>query len=576
LNIQRRRCVDLDLIVRGAQIADGTGGPWFKGTVGVSGDRIEIVSRTPLDIQGCHVIDASGKILCPGVIDLHTHSDFTILHHGGAENALKMGVTTEAVGQCGFSSYGITENEKETLRARISRFADVPPSKVDVDWESLEGWRQRIEFSGTAINIVPMIGHGTVRQSVLGPEGRGGEESYPTSSQLAAMKNLVRQAMEDGAFGLSSGLRYPPGRNAHTDEVIALASVAAEFGGTYISHLRSEEEYLISSVGELLTIARQSGIPASVTHHKALIRENWGKVSETLRMMDRARGEGVEVVCDFYPWTLARQANVGSYFIGDVVSPRQSGVSGHEMVRLVSDDEQWARIKRTLAESIRTERAVNRERRATLNKAGIQVPDLWDPETFDFVVWSPSRPDLEGLNFAQIRDVLGGDDYWEAVRHLYLEDEGLTQVAAGGISEGDIEAVLTWPWSCVSTDGFAVDGEVDLRSPSSGVHPRQYGTYPRVLGEWVREKRLVGLEEAVRKMTALPAGFLGLKDRGVIREGARADMVIFDPVQVQCRADHARPQAPPDGIDYVVVNGQVAVREGEVTGARAGEVLRRQ
>jgi len=566
----------LDVLIKNARVVDGSGNPWFWGEVGLQAGRVAVVSRRALELPAGRVIDAGGMVLCPGFIDLHSHSDYTIWVHNRAESALRMGVTTEAVGQCGSTVHTFCGEEvRGRIRLAMAQSATVAPAEVEVEWQSLSEWRAALASRGTGINLAPFIGHGTVRESVLGVEGKGGERTHPTPEEMDAMKALVRRGMEEGAFGISTGLRYAPGRNAFTEEVVALAAVAAEYGGVHTSHIRSEEEYLVSAVKELIVVSREARIPACVSHHKAALPENWGKVFETIRLLARARDEGAEVICDVYPWTLARQANLGIWFAGHVLSSEASAVEREGLLASVRDDARWEGVKRRARTGFEREVELNRERRRVLAQKGVMVPDIWDPETFDYIVWSPSHPELEGQNFRGVAAALGEGDYWDAVRRVYLDDEGFTQVAAGGMAEEDVLHVLKWPWSAVSTDGFVLDVPPDLGRPDCGVHPRQYGTYPRVLGHYVRERGVLRLEEAVRKMTSLPAQFLGLRDRGLVREGMWADLVIFDPDAVACTATHREPARNPVGIAYVFVNGQVVMDGGRHTGVLAGRVLSR-
>ncbi|MEW6398436.1 MAG: D-aminoacylase, partial [Bacillota bacterium] len=561
--------------IKDARIVDGSGNPWFRGQVGVRAGRIETVWRREPEVPAARVLDAAGMVLCPGFIDLHSHSDYSIWVHNRAESALRMGVTTEAVGQCGMTVHTLARELGEKVRRTIATFALVEADEVEVSWGTLGEWRSALESRRIGINLAPFIGHGTVRESVMGLEGKGGERCEPGLEELEKMKALVAEGMEQGAFGLSTGLRYAPGRNAFTEEVIELARVVARYGGAYTSHIRSEEEYLVWAVGELIRIGREAGLPACVSHHKAMLPENWGKVFETVRMLERARAEGVDVICDLYPWTLARQANLGSWFAGHILSPDSATVAREELLSRLGDDGRWAEVKQAARAAFAREVEVNGHRRRFLARRGVMVPDIWDPETFDYIVWSPGHPEVEGKNFRQAAAVLGYQDYWDAVRRVYLDDRGFTQVAAGGMAEEDVGHVLRWPWSCVSTDGFVLDSPPDLGNPGCGAHPRQYGTYPKVLGQYVRETGGLRLEEAVRKMTSLPAGFLGLRDRGAVREGMWADLVIFDPETVACTASYHEPARYPVGIEYVLVNGEVVIDRGRHTGALVGRVLAR-
>jgi N-acyl-D-amino-acid deacylase len=567
-----------DLIIKNGTIVDGTGNPWYKADVGIKDGKIAAIARTGLD-DGQRVINAAGWVVSPGFCDLHAHSDFTILYHNRAENALHQGVTTEGTGQCGQSMYPLTEAQQENAREVIASFALEDVEEVTVDWTTLEEWRNRVEDQGLGINLAPYCGHGTVRQCVMGVEGKGGERYEPTPEEMDKMKAMVRQAMEDGAFGLSTGLRYPPGRNAFTEEVIELSKVAAESGGVYISHMRSESDTLIESVKELIRICEEAGLPGSMSHHKAMLRENWGKPSETMRLLDEARARGLEIMCDFYPWTHAAESNLGSAFLPHLLSPELSPQEKkHKVENLrqeIQDPQTWEEGKRRAREEFAQQVENNQKRREALKKRGVQVPNLWDPETFYYVVHSRTHPELVGKNLREIAQVMGMEDYWDAARDLYLADEGTTYIAAGIMREEDVITILKHPASSVSTDGHASDQPPAFDDPRAGTHPRNYGTYPKVLQRYVRDMKILRLEEAIRKMTSLPLQFLGIKDRGLIKEGMWADVVVFDPQQIENKATYAEPCLHPVGIHYVLVNGQIAIEEGRHTGMLAGRVLRR-
>ena len=311
-----------DIVINNGKIVDGTGNPWFWGNVAVQDGKIVAISRGNLG-PAKRIIDAKDLIVAPGFCDLHTHTDFTILWHNHARSTIHAGVTTEAISQCGTGAYGFADGYQQAVIMDLLPYAMVDdPTQIVVDWRSLDDWRKKVENMGIGINLVPYIAHGTVRNSVMGVEGQGGERYEPTPEEMQKMKELIGEAMEQGAFGMSTGLRYPWGRNSYTEEVIELCKIVKEYGGIYISHMRSEEDALIEASRELIRICEEVGIPGSMTHHKAVFEENFGKPAETMRLIDQARARGVQVMCDLYPWTHAAVGNLGSLFIPYLFTPR--------------------------------------------------------------------------------------------------------------------------------------------------------------------------------------------------------------------------------------------------------------
>ncbi|MFB0543855.1 MAG: amidohydrolase family protein [Candidatus Bathyarchaeia archaeon] len=534
------RRLGFDIVIRKGRIYDGTGNSWFKADIGIGEGKITRLSRVPLK-EADRVIDASGLVVSPGFINLHSHTDSTIQVHNCAENCLAMGLVTEGIGNCGSSSAPITEKYREVLRERMRGRA---LGEVEIDWLSLSEWLDRLEKRGIGINIAPYVGHGTVRASVMGPEGKGGERPTPTEEELEEMKSLVEGAMEDGAFGLSTGLIYAPGRNAQTEEIVDLCKVVARYGGIYASHIRNEGDRLIESVWEFLEICEKAGVRGTIAHHKAAGRNNFGKVNETLRLVDRARKRGIEVMIDQYPWRIGGTTkSLGSRF-------RDAAPNRKELLELLRDEKRWGKLK-----------AEQKDRPAG-----------------GTIVGSRSHPELEGKTFEEAAEALGVEDVWEGIRRVLLDDEGYT--TSGGIpfSEEDIITVMKHPLTAISTDQYAMDSSKvtlsQLADDLSIPHPRGWGTYPKFLGKYVREEGVLTLEDAIRKVTSLPAQFLGLEDRGLIKEGFWADIVIFDPEKVANRATYRDPLQYPVGIPWVIVNGRIAVDEGRHTGALAGRVLR--
>jgi N-acyl-D-amino-acid deacylase len=562
-----------DVLVKNGRVVDGTGNPWFRADVAVKAGRITRVQRH-IEGEAGRVIDAADKVVCPGFIDIHTHSDRTALVHNRADSSVHQGVTTEGVGQCGSSPYPLHESDQKLAQKLLGEACQATPEAVGaVTWTSLSGWRETIEHRGISINLAPYVGHGMIRTYAMGPEGKGGEIVHPTREQMETMKDECARAMEEGAFGLSTGLRYAPGRNATTQEVVELSKVVSRYGGVHISHMRSEEEMLVSAVGELIQISEEARIPSSATHHKAMFPENWGKPNETLRMLDRARQRDIEVMCDQYPWLFSSMSNLNSYFL-PVAPDRGAAKDLAHVLTCVKDDATWEKMRAALHKEYEGEVERNERRRRELAPYGIKVPDIWDPAVMKHIAHSPSHPEIDLKSLGEVGRLFRKPDFWDAVRQVYLDDEGTTLLAGGDMCEEDLITIMKWPFCAVSTDSWILNDYPSMLDPRGTPHPRNYGSFPHVLHRYVRELGVLRLEEAVRKMTGLPAEFLGLYDRGLLREGNWADIVVFDPAGVTNNATFAEPRRHPDGIPYVLVNGVVTIDSGKHTGAMSGQVLR--
>lgn len=563
----------LDLLIREAWVVDGTGGRSHHGHVGIKDGRVVLVRRDQAEYEAARVIDARSLVCCPGFIDLHTHSDYSILVHRFAFSSLRAGVTTEAVGMCGYGVFPARGPLTDETLKRMAGMSQVPVAEIgERDWETLDEWMRKLEQHGVGINVAHFVGHGALRTVTMGQEGSGGEATLPTAEQMQAMKDTLRECMEQGAFGLSTGLEYAPGRNAITQEIVELARVVGECGGAYVSHMRNEGDLLISATKEFISICQTAGVPGSISHHKAAGEENRGKIRATLALIEDARSQGVDVMCDFYPWEYTAQSNLGSVFYMDFeTSPRDAGDLRSKLAHV----QRWAALKETLQEYEAREQESLEARARALAAHGVKVPRARDRLSSRFIVHSASHAELVGLSLREACERLGHeDDTWEGLRLLYLEDDGSCQVAGGPMWIEDVRTLVAYPHAAVSTDGSTHDRPLDLRRPGVSPHPRNYGTYARVLGQFVRQEHLVSLEEAVRKMTSLPAGLLGLTDRGLIAEGFWADLCLFDPQAIANLATWGEPCVYPVGIKYVLVNGMVVVDEGREVGVLAGHVLR--
>jgi len=501
---------DYDLVLRDARIVDGTGAPWFRGDVAIRGDTIAAVGPRARGTAS-RTIDVGGQVVAPGFIDLHTHARRGLFDAPTADNYVRQGVTSLLEGQDGSS-----------------------PLPVGEFLDSLDALRP-------AVNVGTFVGHGSVREAVMGRENRA-----PTAAELDSMAALVRRAMGEGAFGLSTGLFYVPGAFARTDELVALARVAGEAGGIHISHMRDEASGVLDSVRETIEIGERGHLPTQITHHKIIGTPGWGRSAQTLRLVEEARARGVDVTVDQYPYT-ASSTSLAAALLPAWALEGRSGQVGERL----RDPVLRPRILAAVVERIENERGGG------------------DPSRIRIAA-CPGDDSLAGRDLAAILRDRGQDPTVEnaAALVLEIEEKGGATGIFHAIGEEDVERILSSPLTMVASDG-----EVPVFGQGTP-HPRSYGTFVRVLGVYVREKGILRLEEAVRKMTSFPAARLGLLDRGVIRPGFKADLVVFDPDAVRDAATFEEPHAYAEGVFIVVVNGVVVVEGGLPTGSRPGRALR--
>jgi dihydroorotase/N-acyl-D-amino-acid deacylase len=501
---------DYDLLIRNARIVDGTGASWYRGDLAVRGDTIVAIDRH-LEGTATKTIDAHDQVLAPGFIDLHTHARRGIFEVPTADNYIRQGVTTLFEGPDGSSPIPIRD------------------------------FFARLEQTKTASNMASFVGQGSVREKVIGTIDR-----KATADEIETMKGIVRQEMKDGAFGLSTGLFYVPGTFTPTEEVIALAAVAGELGGIHISHQRDETARIRESVRETIRIGEEGRLPTQATHMKVLGKPNWGASTDTLRLVDEARARGVDVTMDQYPYTAS------STSLAAALLPAWAQEGGREqMLSRLRDPATRARIREVVVDRIEHERGGG------------------DPKNIQFASTS-FDPSLTGKTLADATRARGLEPTVAnaADTALALLEKGTVSGIFHAMAEEDVERILRHPATMIASDG-----EVPVFGKSSP-HPRSYGTFVRVLGRYVREKKLLTLEEAVRKMTSLPAARVGLRDRGLLRPGMKADLVVFDPATVADAATFENPHQYAVGVSYVIVNGVVVVDDAKVTGARPGRVLR--
>jgi N-acyl-D-amino-acid deacylase len=534
----------LDILIKNGVVVDGTGKPAFKADVGIAAGRIALVAED-IEQEAKRTIQAQGLHLAPGFIDAHTHSDLTLLVNPRAESKIRQGVTTEVIGNCGGSPAPLLGATMEEARTEAKSLG------LDVTWASMAEYLERLRKPGIAVNVVPLVGHNTVRGAVL-----GFDDVQPTPGQQAEMERLVAQAMEQGARGLSTGLFYPPGFYARTEEVIGLARVAARRSGIYATHVRSETNRLFEAVAEAIEIGKQAEIQVQISHVKLEGYRNWEGADRLLAMLEDARlrgpalsaAEGVRVGCDQYPYT------AGVSWLAYIL-PYWAQAGGAKAVgKRLSDPEVRARLRKDWEEN----RAEWEDRGGMRDWTDILITDC------------VPRPDVQGRNIAEIAADEGKDPLQTSL-DLIVVSEGQEECECFGQLEDNVRVLMRHPLEVVGRDGDALAPYGVLAR--SRPHPRYYGTFPRVLGHYVREEKVLSLEEAVKKMTSVTAERFGLSHRGVIREGAWADLVLFNAQTVADRATYTDPHQYPEGIPCVVVNGVVVVDQGEHTGALPGQVL---
>jgi N-acyl-D-amino-acid deacylase len=527
-----------DLVIRSGHIIDGTGSPWYSGDIGIRGGRIAQIGS--LASSTAHqVIDASGFVAAPGFIDMLGQSDLSILVNPHLPSKIFQGITTEITGE-GSSIAPLTPRLLAADRARFAHYGITP------GWRTFREYFARLQKQGLGINLASYAGATQVRRAVLGEDNR-----TPNATELQMMRALVRNAMEDGAVGLSTSLQYAPAPYAKTEELIGLAAEAGKLGGIYATHMRNEGDAIDEALDETFRIGREADIPVEIWHLKAAGKRNWGRMPEIVARIDRARSSGVDVEADTYAYPA--WFNSFSAFVPPWV---HDGGDAHMVARL-KDPAMRARIRNDLE----------------TNTSG------WDNEWLEVpgpgailisVVQNPKLLPLQGKTLAQIAQAEKKDPI-DTIFDLLIEDPGMS-VAVFGMSEEDIAYALKQPWVSIDNDsqGTAPDGILGREHP----HPRAYGTFPRILRKYVREEKLLTLPDAIRKFSALPAQRMRLSDRGVLKQGIWADIVVFDPDKIHDLATFEHPNQLSVGMEYVLVNGVPVIDHGKMTNALPGMVLR--
>jgi N-acyl-D-amino-acid deacylase len=525
-----------DVVIRGGTLFDGTGGPPWKADIGLVGDGIAAMGSIAPE-QGKRVIDASGLSVSPGFIDIHTHSDGDILRYPTADSRILQGITTEVTGNCGGSAAPLDGRDADKRRARFEE-----QNGIKADWTGVDSYFRKVEETRISVNHALLLGHGTLRSNTMGDEARPA-----TEDEMKTMLRALEEGLDQGAIGFSAGLEYVPGRFTEPEEINTFARVVSRRGGMYSSHIRNEEVLLLPAVSEAIQTGRKTGIRVEIAHLKAAGRPNWGMQIAALNLIESARRDGVQVLADAYPYT--------AYSTGLTIFMPAWAVDGgwQGLAKRLDDPSDRSRIRGELIQSIHE-----------------------DPGDYDLIVISSLRTDanrpLIGKNLAEIADGWGVEPVDAALR-LVVEEEGSVGFIGHGMSPDNVEMVLSHPLVMIASDGgsMAPEGPAAETRP----HPRSYGTCARALGYYARERKIFDLTTAVKKMTSMPADQIGLKDRGRIARGMKADIVVFDAERVKDVATFDDPHRYATGIQYVMVNGELVVENGKHTGARPGQMLRR-
>jgi N-acyl-D-amino-acid deacylase len=528
----RARSTDtFDLVIKNGTLIDGIKNKEYQSDLGIIGERIDRIDNLN-SVKSKTIIDATDRIVSPGFIDIHTHTDFELLVNPKAESKIRQGVTTELTGNCGSSGFPLKQPLSDDNKRMAEKFG------ISLDWTDLEGYHAALSKNRMALNHGTLVGQGTVRSYVMGDDQR-----EPTPKEMDRMKDLMAEAMDQGAFGLSTGLEYTPSGYADTNEIIELCKTVAKSGGFYATHIRSEDRTVIEAVAEAIHIAETAGLPLEIAHFKAVGKTNWWKLPKMIDLIEKAAERGLSVNADRYPYI--------AFSTGLTILFPQWALDGG-MEKLI------ARLKdKRIRESMKAD---------TLKKVKgygwekIVISNL-DKE---------QNKELIGQNIQEIAAAKNTDPY-EFVCDLIINEGQDVSHIGFGMSEENTQMVLQHPQVMLGSDGssLAPYGPLSVGKP----HPRNYGAFPRFLGYYVREKKILPLPEAVKKVTSMPAAKMGLQNRGSLRVGNFADVVVFDPESIRDKATFIDPHQYPVGIDYVIVNGKIVIDHGNHTGELPGKVL---
>jgi N-acyl-D-amino-acid deacylase len=528
-----------DVVIVNGHIIDGTGSPWYSGQVGIRAGRIAAIGNLEAAPRK-QTIDAQGKVVAPGFIDMLGQSEMTMLVDPRLPSKIYQGITTEITGE-GNSAGPLNAPMLASDRAGYEHL------KITSDWSTLGQYFARIERQGMGINLASYVGATSVRRMVLGDA-----DVQPTPEQLKAMQGLVERAMQDGAVGVSTALQYAPAPYAKTDELIALAAEAGKYGGIYATHMRSEGDAVLESIDESIRIGKEGHLPVEIWHLKAAGKANWGRMPQIVARIDAARAAGVDISANTYAYTA--WFNTFSAFI----PPWAHDGGDEKLIERLKDPGMRARIRKDMLDP-----------KGDWDNEWQEIPG---PEAIQIaVVQNPELVPLQGKRLSEVA-AMWKEDAIDALCDILIKDKAFTEVAVFGMDEPDVVLALKQPWVSIDNDsqGASPDGLLGKEHP----HPRAYGTFPRILRKYVREEHALTLEDAIRKFSALPAQRMRFTDRGVLKEGMWADVVIFDPATIRDLATFEQPNQLSRGMEYVLVNGVPVIAGGKMTGALPGKVIR--
>jgi len=525
-----------DIIIKNGLVVDGSGGPGRRADVGIRGNVVAAVGNLPG--EAARMVEASGWVVSPGFIDMHSHSDLAFLRDGKSPNLLRQGVTAALIGHCGFSAAPVVPGRAESMKDMLQQYLG---AAGQVPWHNLTSYARLLEDRGISPHAALLVGHGTIRDQVMGKADRP-----PTAQELDQMAGMLREAMEEGAFGYSTGLVYAPGCYAGVDELVALAQVAAQYQGLYCSHIRGESHTLFQAIAEALSIGQRSGARVHISHLKVASRSLWGQAGRLLEQLEKARAEGVDVTADAYPYT-AGASNLAAWL------PEWAHADG-KLLENIADPVKRRLMARQIAEGVE----------GWWNPAGAAG---WDNIR---IAGAKHHPELEGKTIQELA-ALWDKEPVEAACDLLLAEQGTVGAVIFMMHHRDVAAILAHPLVMVGSDASAEPEGAVQGKP----HPRAYGTFARVLSKEFRREAGLALETAVHKMTGLPARRLELSDRGRLAPGYRADVVVFDAESIADTATYDAPRSYPHGVHWVLVDGKVVVEAGRHTQATPGQVLLR-
>jgi N-acyl-D-amino-acid deacylase len=520
----------LDLLLKNGVIIDGSGNPSYRGDIAISDELIQAIGV--VNEEAREIVDITGLVVAPGFIDTHSHSDLFLIHDPSSLSKIMQGITTEIIGQDGLGEAPIRQELVDEWRRYLSGLNGDPP--IDWSWKGLDEYLHVLEATKTAVNVACLVGHGNLRLLVMGMENKNSSDM-----EIEEMKKLLRASLEAGAIGMSTGLIYAPCVYSDTNELIELCKVVAEYSGVFVVHMRDEGDKLLESIDEVLTIARESGVHAHISHFKAGGKRNWGKSREALLKLDEAHSMGLQISYDQYPYT------AGSTFLSSLLPSwvHEGGVD--RLLKRIRDSGTRERIKAEYRVRLESGRATG-----------------WDQVLITYVE-SAENKQFEGKNLAEIAEIREYHPV-DILMDLVIEENNMASMASFTMSEKDIERIMRHPLGMVCTDGLL------LGKP----HPRAYGAFPRVLGKYVREQKVLRLEEAVRRMTSYPSRVFNLGKRGYILVGFIADLVIFSPTTILDSSTYEEPRRYPSGIKHVIVSGELSVKNGQYIEIKNGNIIK--